>query len=64
MNVIEASQRIALILAELERETGQLVRAVDIENIDITRFDDYRPQWKRVVQIKLDPIPGSTHWEV
>lgn len=59
----EAEQQIAAILQRLEVHTRCLVKAVEIEDLEITSLGDTQRQLERSVHIKLDPQPG-TRWRV
>lgn len=55
----QAQLKIAGILAELEINTEQLVRSIEVVSFDITQMHDDRQQLDRHVHIVLWPIPGS-----
>jgi hypothetical protein len=62
MNHVEnAEAQIGAILARLEIDTGQNVRSIDIEDIDVTQVADTRQQIMRRVIINMVRIPG-TRW--
>lgn len=51
----EAQQQIAAILAAVEKETGQIVRAVEIEEVDVTNVNSTARTQLRFVNINLFP---------
>lgn len=59
--VQEAERRIAGILADLEAETGQVVKELELRSLDITSIVDPVQQLQREVRIALWHVPGS-HW--
>lgn len=63
MDVEQAQKQIAQILAELERETDQVVEGLSIEAIDVTAVGSHRQQLMRWVRIDLKPVPGS-NWQM
>ncbi len=57
---IEKAQRlVALVLAQLERETGGYVRDIAVTDLDITTISDDTQQLKRRVMINVKPKPGT-----
>ena len=60
MNQRETEHAIAALLAELEAETGQHVRSIEVQSYDMTQTEGSR--LLRRVCIDLVPIPGS-QWE-
>jgi len=60
-NVISiAEDKIASILADLERQTEGYVRSVEIDDIETTDAESARPRLIRKVFVKLDPKPGTS----
>lgn len=57
-----AEQKIAEILAQLERDTGTIIEEISIVDVDATQIQDTRTQLLRRVVIELRPMPG-TRWE-
>ena len=62
MNQRETEHAIAALLAELEAETGQHVRGIEVQNYDLTAISNDAPMHLRRVCIDLVPIPGS-QWQ-
>jgi len=61
-SVRDAEYQIAMILAEVEKQTDSLINSVTIHDVAITDMQDSRPQRIRQVKIELDYRPGS-HWQ-
>lgn len=61
MTPAQAGRRISAILAELERETGQIVKEIEITTIDVSTLAAQRVV--RGVSIRLEPIPGAA-WDL
>jgi hypothetical protein len=61
MKIEEAEKAIAQVLKAYEEASGQLVRSVEIKNIDVTTYDSGRPEWIRQVVIDAEYLPG-TNW--
>lgn len=55
----EAEEQISKILKQLEIDTHCLIRQVDINDVDVTKYGDTFQQIQRYVSIKIDPMPGS-----
>jgi hypothetical protein len=55
----QAERDIALILANLEKHTGQHVGSIRVDSYESTQIKDVRPIHKRQVIVDLKPIPGS-----
>lgn len=61
MTIDKAAKLIEGVLSELEKDTGQFVIDININDIEVTRVADERPQIHRHVQIELHRLPG-TNW--
>jgi hypothetical protein len=59
--ISEAERQIAKILCALEKDTGQVVESVNINDIEITSIGDDRQQFQRSISIEVKRLPG-THW--
>ena len=62
MNKQEAEFSIAVILRDLETQTGQWIERVDVQDLETTAYSDKTQQMRRSVVIELRPVPGSS-WE-
>lgn len=58
MNLEDAESAIAQILRDLERDTDCIVDSLQFEDIEVTRLDDDRRQFRRRVRIQLTRLPG------
>lgn len=56
----KATAAIVNALRDFERETGHVVRGIELVDIEITRMGDRRPQLQRTVRIESDPVPGTS----
>lgn len=61
MDISTAERQIAVILSQLERETGSVVRAIEVTDIEVTKIDSVRREMERRISIDLERLPG-THW--
>lgn len=59
----EAEKKVSAILANLEIETGSIVRSVGVTDIDVSTMSDDRRQLARRVTIELERLPG-TQWDL
>jgi hypothetical protein len=57
VTVDQASRQIEAILAELEREIGATVEAVEIDRVECTSYSDSHRRYKRILVLKLAPTP-------
>jgi len=59
MKIHDAEQEIATILAGVEREYEADVDGIEIQDIEVTRMEDNRPQLQRHVRIEMKRRPGQ-----
>jgi len=57
----QAEREIATILQRLETETGSVVNAIEVVDIEVTNFSSTRDEWERRVLVELKRPPG-TRW--
>ena len=61
-NLISIAERsISDILKQLEIDTDSIVDKIMLDDIEITKMGDVRPQLLRSIQIVMMRLPGS-HW--
>jgi len=60
--VTKAEREIALILKQLELDTGSIVQELKLYDLDVTTMDDLDRMWQRRVEIEMWRQPG-TKWE-
>lgn len=60
--VRKAELKIAAILQELEKETGEVVEYLGLDSMEITRIEDVSRQFRQRVQITMHRLPGND-WE-
>lgn len=58
MNKREAEVEINAILQRLEKDTGQIVTGISINEIDVTRLGDQESLMQTGVEIHLHRLPG------
>jgi hypothetical protein len=59
--VTEAERKIGAILRDLEVQTGSVVEAVELRDIETTRMESERQEFQRRVVVDLKRLPG-TNW--
>lgn len=60
---VDAERAINEALAQLERDTGQIVDGLEILDVDISTIADTAPRLLRTVRVRLKPMPGSLWME-
>lgn len=60
--VSAAEKQIALLLADLEKQTGCYVDGLVLKNIEVTTVTSTAPEYLRRVEVDLRRQPGS-HWQ-
>jgi hypothetical protein len=57
--ICEAERQINCVLEQLERDTGQMVEALSLRDVDITTIADDGTQLLRSAAVVLKRLPGS-----
>lgn len=57
----DAEMRIGEILAQLERDTGSVVREIGVVDVEVTNMASERRELQRRVRLELERLPG-TKW--
>lgn len=60
--IIKAEKEISAILMRLEKETGQIVENISLEDLDVTTCGDDAQQLLRRATVTLKRLPG-TRWD-
>ncbi len=61
LTIEKAEKLIGGVLAELEKDTGSVVKDLSVIDIVVTEYHQDRQQLARRVQIELERLPG-TKW--
>lgn len=56
-----AEKEIAGILARLESDTGMVLENIELRDIEVTTFGDFRQELLRSVTLEMKRLPG-TRW--
>lgn len=59
----EAEKKIALILQQLEADTGEVVESIGVYDIETTQIESDRAEFSRRVLITTHRLPGS-RWAI
>ncbi len=60
MTIEKAQRLIGGILSELEKDTGSIVKRLDLVDTETTGFTDARRQMQRHVEVYLERLPGTS----
>jgi len=60
MNIEQAQREINEILANLESETGSVVKSLGLSKIDSTSYFDHAPRYEVTSVIELERLPSQS----